>query len=118
MSRFSGKCDCYDTLVMIHKYTDDELKNNVKIYIYGDPEPIKIEKRKDLIPYYPHLIGSAGFDNENRKATVYITKKPFTDSREEKQLDFYLHEYLKIFNRCKRKKMEFNVEDAVRETVG
>ena len=31
MSKFSGRCDVYDSFVMIHNYTDEELKNNVKI---------------------------------------------------------------------------------------
>ena len=82
MSRFSGKCDVYSTLVDIHEYTDEELKNNIKIYLGDMDIPLPIESRKDLIPCYPHIVSSAGFNNTERSANIRITKDSFVDSEE------------------------------------
>lgn len=115
MSCYSGKADCYDSLIAIHQYTLEELQNNVQIYIGNNPEPLKIEKMSDLIPYYPYLICVAGYDNKERKATIHLTSESFVDYEERERLELYLKELLRIYNRCKRKKIEFNVDEAVKE---
>lgn len=115
MSRYSGKCDCYDSLVMIHEYTEDELKNNVRIYVGNSDIPLKIESYKDLIPFYPYLIGSACFDNEERKSIIHLSSESFVDREERESLEYKLKHLMRIYNRCKRKKVEFNVEEAVKE---
>lgn len=115
MSIFSGKCDVYDTLVGIHEYTDEELKNNVDIYIGNVRTPLRIESKKDLIPYYPHLISVGSFDNEKRKSTIFITSKSHVDYEEEDILNWRLKDLLRIYNRCKRKKIEFNTDEAVKK---
>lgn len=116
MSNFSGKCDWRDTLE-IHNYTLEELQNNVKIYVGNNPEPLHIEKMEDMIPYYPYLIGAAYFNNEERKSVVYLSSESFVDREERENLEFRLKRLLTIYNRCKRKKTEFNVDDAVKEIV-
>lgn len=115
MSIYSGKCDCYDTLVMIHNYSDEELKNNVSIYIGDSKEPLHISSKKDLIPYYPFLISSAYFNGEERIADIHLTSESYVDISEKERFDLYLKWILKIYNRCKRKKVEFNVDEAVEE---
>lgn len=110
---FSGKCDCYDTLVAIHKYTEDDLKNRVEIYVGNSTEPLYIENYKDLIPYYPYLISSAIFSKD--KSVVRLTSESFVDEEERESLEFRLNELIKIYSRCKRKKIEFNIEDAVKD---
>jgi hypothetical protein len=115
MSKYSGRCDAFDSLVMLHKYTDEELKNNVNIYIGNIRTPLKIESQKDLIPYYAHIVSSAGFDNAERKATVFLTSKSWVDMEEQENLQWRLNSLLRMYNRCKRKKIEFNVDEAVKE---
>lgn len=115
MSRYSGKCDVYDTLISIHKYTEDEFKNNVEIYIGNNEEPLHIECSKDIIPYYPYLISSAFFDNEKRKSVIHLSSESFIDKEEREQLEFYLKQVMKFYNRCKHKKIEFNIEDVIKE---
>ena len=44
-----------------------------------------------------------------------MTKESKVDIHEQETLGWYLRDLLKIYNRCKRKKIEFNVEDAVKE---
>lgn len=113
MSRYSGKCDVYDSFVMIHNYTDEELKNNVKVYLGKSDTPLKLETMKDLIPYYPHLISVGCYDNAERKSVIHITSKSFVDIEEQESLEYYLKRIITIYNRCKRKKIEFNVDDVV-----
>ena len=117
MSKFSGKCDLYDSFVQIHNYTDEELKNNVLIYIGESHFPLKIESSKDLIPLYPHLISCSYYDSTERKAIVYITSKSFVDIEENESLNFYLKSLVRIYERCKRKKIEFDVDEAVSKTA-
>lgn len=115
MSVFSGKCDCYDSLISIHEYTDEELKNNVNIYIGNVRTPLKIESCKDLIPYYPHIVYASCHDNSERKSTIYLTSESWVDIEERESLEFRLKELLRIYNRCKRKKIEFDVDEAVKK---
>lgn len=115
MSRYSGKCDVYDCLVDIHRYTEDELKNNVEIYVGDSTTPLVINSWKDLIPYYPYIIGSSSHDNVTKKAVVYIGRESFVDREERERLEFYLRQVLKVYNRCKRKKVPFDKEMALKE---
>lgn len=113
MSKYSGKCDFYDTVVKIHKYTLDELKHNVIIYVGENKEPLQIDKIEDLIPYYPYNISFAYVDNVHRKAVIHLSNKSLIDMRERDNLNLYLKLILRYYNKCKRKNIEFNVEEAV-----
>jgi hypothetical protein len=44
-----------------------------------------------------------------------LSSRSFVDTEEEDRLNCYLREILRIYNRCKRKKVEFNVEEVVKE---
>lgn len=113
MSIYSGKCDVYDTLVSIHQYTEEELIKNVKIYVGNSDEPLEIESYKSLIPYYPYIVASAYFNNKDRQAIISLSSESFVDEEERERLEWYLKDILKIYNRCKRNKEEFDVEMAV-----
>ena len=53
MSLYSGKCDVYDSLVMIREVTDF---SKIKIYRHvGEIVPLRIDSQKDLVPFYPFL---------------------------------------------------------------
>lgn len=113
MSRFSGKHDFYDRVASY--YTLEEIQNNVKIFIGKNDKPLKIEKMTDLIPYYPYLISLGAYDNVDRKATVHLTSKSYIDLREQDSLDFVLKQILRYYNSCKRKKIDFSVDGAVKK---
>ena len=117
MSRYSGKCDVYDSLVMIHEYTDEELRTKVTIFKNDMNSPLLIKSRKDLIPYYAHIISSSCHNNVDRKATIFISSESWVDSEERSSLEWHLKYFLKIYNRCKRKKIEFDVEEALKEVI-
>lgn len=113
MSRYSGCSDVYDSLVAIHEYTEEELKNNVIIYVGKNKEPLKINSKKDIIPYYPYVVCTASFDNKRREAVLYITSESYVDISEKEILERCLKDTLKIYNRCKRNKTEFDVNEAL-----
>lgn len=113
MSRFSGKCDVYDTLVIIHNYTDEELKNNVRIYMNG--ELLDIENRKDLIPYYPHLLVSSSFNNKKRISNVKITSYSNVDKEEKDWLEHCLKIMIRTRKYCIKKGIPFDSWDTLQK---
>ena len=70
-----------------------------------------------MIPYYPHIVSSAGFNNAERKSTVYLSSESWVDIEEREALEWRLKHLLTIYNRCKRKKIEFNVDEALKEIL-
>ena len=132
MSRFSGKADFYvhlwgsleteeeaferfngKSLYLIQPLPKDfdwrkaaEERVNIPETYY---KKVEYKSFKDLIPYYPHIVAFAG------GSTVCLSPKSYVDEDEQETLEFYLKRILRIYNRCKRKKIEFNIEDAVKE---
>lgn len=82
MSKYSGKADLADYILMHGKYTEEELKNNVKVYIGSSYIPLEIKSHKTLIPYYPNLICSSYHDNKEKKAIIHITAESSVDRNE------------------------------------
>lgn len=115
MSMYSGKCDLYDSLIMIHNYEEEELLKNVLIFVGNNKEPLKLKSSKELIPYYPYIICCAHFDNELRKSVIYVTSESFVDIEEKESLNFKLKQVLKVYNRCKRKKIDFDIDSCIKE---
>ncbi len=111
ISKYSGRCDLYDTLE-IYNYTLDELQNNVTIYIGKNSDELHINSMYDLIPYYPYIITSAAFNNKERRAAISLSTEPCTDIEERQLLEFYKTEFVKMYKRCKRQKREFYLKSA------
>lgn len=84
MSMFSGKCDFYDTLDI---YGNGDIQKgfeyikNARIYIGNDREkPLQFSTLKELVPYFPYVIASAGFDNTNgANTTIFLTEKSWVE---------------------------------------
>ena len=70
----------------------------------------------DLIQYYPYIVSSACY-NIKGKSVIYLSSESWVDYEERDYLEFRLKDLLRIYNRCKRKKIEFNVEEALKEVV-
>lgn len=71
---------------------------------------------KDLIPYYPHIIGFAACDNtDSHKSVVCLSSESFVDREEREILEWKLKNILRIYNRCKRKKIEFDIDEVIKE---
>ncbi len=83
MSRFSGKCDFYDSLCI---YGDGDIQKgfeyykNAHIYIGDKEHPLKFTTLEELVPYFPYVITSGGFDNTNgANTTVFLTEKSWVE---------------------------------------
>lgn len=139
MSKFSGKCDFYDHIFISSDNKDEAFQRfkGTQLYIMQPlpdnfdfkeafankvniPETyykkIEYSQISDLIPYYPHLVATAYIDNiDSNNSIVCLSSKSFVDAEESDFLSADLKWLIKVYNRCKRKKMEFNVEEAVKE---
>lgn len=137
MSRYSGRCDFNDHLFMGAENEEDAFEKfkGTKLYIVRPlPKKLNLDKIfkqniniaetyykkvkynsiKDLIPLYPYIISFCSIDNTNsNNSVVWLSMKPFTDTEEEEILGFYLEDLIKIYNKCKRNKIEFDVDNAV-----
>ena len=118
MSKYSGRSDLFDSL-MVYKYTEEELKNNVKIYIgssYIPLEyiPLEIESYKTLIPYYPHLVCTAAYNNKEQKSIIHITSESSVDRSEREILESYLKRILKYYDKCKKNEVKFEIEESIK----
>jgi len=120
ISRFSGKCDLFDN-IEIHDGLDNLIKNS-KVYIY-EKQPdgtynkklLHFEKESDIVPYYAHIIGMAYHNNAENKHVIHLSSKSYPDSHEEEMLGYHLKTLIRYYNYCKRKKIEFNVDDALKK---
>ena len=139
MSMYSGKADFCIHLWAIAETEEEAFNkfNGTKLYMIQPlPDDFSFEKAikdkvnipetyykkieyssiKDLIPFYPYTIAFAGCDNtDSRNSVVCLSSESHVDREERENLEFRLKELLRIYNRCKRKKIEFNVEEAVKE---
>ena len=104
MSRYSGKCDFKD-MCEIHNI-DNILKSNV--YIGWNIIPLKFGSEKDLIPYYPYIVGSSA--TTNGMGEIRLSTESYVDRSERESLEFYTKECQKYVNKCKRKKEEVNLD--------
>lgn len=108
ISRYSDKCDFADHIEIFG------VENVLKADIYVGDTKIDAKGYNDLIPYLPHII-CISCGSKDGGSYIKLTEKSQVDIHEEETLGWYLRDLLKIYNRCKRKKIEFNVEDAVKE---
>lgn len=126
MSEYSGKCDLWDSLVMIREANDDTDWNKIKIYRHTpeteftaqgfiNEEKLEIHSLKDLIPYAPYLV-CASYGDSDGNYVAHISRKSFVDSEEAEHLDWMLKEWKKRYNRCRRKKIDFNPEDYINDS--
>ena len=107
MSIYSGKCDFYDHIEIFGV----ERTMNSEVYVGDSLTPLKFKSEKDLIPYYPYVIYMSASDGEH--TNMRLTRKSWVDIEEEEMLNIYLNLFLKYLRKCKRKKMEYVVEEAV-----
>lgn len=141
MSRFSSRCDFADHLLMSAETEEEAFNkfNGTKLYIC-QPLPddfsweeafknkidihetyykkVKYSSIKDLIYLYPYIVAFCAIDNTDPKnSVVCLSPESYVDREERESLEWGLKRLLRIYDRCKRKKIEFNVEEALKETV-
>ena len=111
MSRFSGKCDICD---IYGDYSDEQLRKS-EFYIGRNPVPLRITSQHDLVPYYPHLIRMSTC--RDGVATVIMTDESFIDSEEKQHLNLKMERFKKYRRKCKRNKIPYEVEEAVKAVL-
>lgn len=106
MSKYSGKCDFFDT-IEIQEW--DSIKN-AKIY-HNSIGPLAVKEKKDLIPVYPYIVGAmtSSKDGANeRKTTIYLSNKSYVDTEEKERLEGIVREVRYWQGKAKRQKKEFS----------
>ena len=54
-------------------------------------------------------------NNAENKHVIHLSSKSYPDSHEEEMLGYHLKTLIRYYNYCKRKKIEFNVDDALKK---
>lgn len=129
MSMFSGKCDCYDGMVAIgcEGSTEETLKKNVEkylaktdIYIGFNNYKLKIKADiktyKDLVPCFPKLEIIRCSNNE--KNVIVLSEYSFAEKENEKIWKTNLDILLRYYRKCKRKKIPFDKDEALKILCG
>lgn len=119
MSRFCGKCDFYDSFVMIgsdgkHGKLEENLKR-LKLYVYGKDgrdHRVKSDTIKDIAKYYPYLEGVMSYSKETGY-NIYLQSDSFIDQEEREHIGWYVRDVLKYWRKCKRGKKPFVVNECI-----
>lgn len=112
VSIYSGKCDVYDSLVMINDITDF---SNVRIYASDNHIiPLRIDSQKDLIPYYPYLVVMMS-SIKDEEISVHLSEKSYVDTEEEERLQWRLNQLKKYYRRCKRNHEPYDEKEAIKK---
>lgn len=110
ISIMSGKCDFSDHIDIFGLYST----LNSDIYIGRNTKKIQANEYKDLIPYLPYIITEFSCSKDGRNRIV-LSSESWVDKEEREIIEFYLEQIFRAYNRCKRKKVKFIAEDAVKE---
>ena len=111
MSRYSGKHDCCDHFWMGNN-TEKEVQQEIDrtdFYMWSKGRRIKLDIHtvKDLVPYYPFLIGMSCGSKEGRNVVI-LANESFVDQEEREFMGWELRDALAEYKKCKRKKIPFN----------
>lgn len=91
MSRFSGKCDFHDEIVIAGL----EHILNSEVYVGNSAEPLKLTCLADCVPYYPYVVSIAYHDNVKKCGYIKLTEKSWVDIEIERYGKFNIHDYYK-----------------------
>lgn len=107
MSQYSGKCDLADTWEIYGE--EYMLKSN--IYIGDNIIPLRIDSYKDALPYFPFIEAVSAGDKDH--ANIWLHEESYVDQEERDILTSYLNDFKKYWRKCKRKKIEYTVDEAI-----
>lgn len=125
MSLFSGKCDCFDCMVMIgcSNSTEETIEKDVQeylsktdIYIGYDNFRLRIKADiktyKDLVPCFPKLELMSCGDKDKR--IVVLSEYSFAEKENQEIWQSKLDHLLKYYRKCKRNKVSFDDDTALK----
>lgn len=113
MSIYTGKYDFADRISSYNSL--EEALKKTKIYAFGhDLVPLAMKEPKDLVAYYPYLVGIAVGNKEGYQA-IHLSGESYIDTSERERLEWVLRDAKKYYRKCKRKKEEFNIEECLKK---
>lgn len=90
MSRFSGKCDFCDQIVISGL---DHILNS-KVYVGDSQEPLELHCLADCVPYYPYVVSMSYMDNTDKtKGVIRLTDRSWVDIEAERYGEMGMHKY-------------------------
>ena len=109
----SGRADFEDVCTMHH--SPEEILSKYEIYAsINDIIPLKIQTEKDLVAYYPYLVSTMS-SNKEEGGVIRLSQKSYINMEEEESLTYKLNNLIKYYKKCKRKKMPFNKNEALKK---
>lgn len=105
ISKFTGKCDFFDTCCVIRN--PQEIIEKSKIYL-GDAR-VMIKEEKDLIPYCTHLVASASYNKECGNV-IHLSRDSFINSEEREHLSWKIRDIISAFRKAKKEKVEVTLD--------
>lgn len=106
MSKFTGKCDLYDSAFMLQDDPEDFVKNSV---FYLERGKLDVKAVKDLIPYCTHLTAAAAYSKGSGN-TIHLSRDSFIDSEERDFLSWKIIDAIKAARKAKKEKKTFDFE--------
>ena len=107
MSRFCGKCDLYDSLIMIQSDNDDEklaeILKNLQLFVRGKDgrnHLVKSDTKKDIAKYYPYLTAIAAHSKNYHN--IVLSSDSFIDQEEEERKQWIVRDILRYWNKHKK----------------
>lgn len=122
--KLSSKCCLEDTIDMYTDFEESKIteflaKTDIYQGVGEDFKPvdkIDILSYKDLVPYLPFCESIMCMDKNGRNMII-LQKKPHWLYEEKERIDWIVKEVTKIYNRCKRKKVPFKIEEHLNEII-
>lgn len=99
---FTGKSDFFDWCNM--HYTPETIIEKATIFL-GDAE-IRKDKPEDLIPYYTHIIASAGCGPD--KQNIFLSKQSWINLEEAEHIAIIIYDMIKAARKAKKEKVKFD----------
>lgn len=104
MSKYSGKYDLYDNFSMNNESIEEQLKK-VNIYFFDHPyAKLDINTEKDLSQFFCYIPCMSNNNN------IYLPQDNYLNKREKEELEYSYNELVKLYNKCKRKHIDFEEE--------
>ena len=114
-------------MVVISKYTDrhdfgdtveifgvEKILSKYQIYLYNSIVPLKMESKRELLPFYPYLIGMM-YSNREEGGVIRLSSESYIDTQEKEWLGWTLRDAQKYWRQCKRKKIPFDVDECLKK---
>lgn len=107
----SGKCGFQETVEI---YGAQNILDKYKVYAANNEIiPLKMESEKDLVAYYTY--GTPFMSGGKDGGVIMLSSESYIDTEEREDLQWNLKELQKYYKKCKRNKISFDKEEALKK---